>query len=121
MCFSKLPWFGKVGIALYILCRHVLWYFQQIGWGYLVGSIGTILYFVGKDTISLSTVDYLFIAFAILSDAGIMLGWLVHRYIIAPKLYDEWLRVYDPQWPEGEELTWFRRGRTVMNFIVGAS
>jgi hypothetical protein len=115
--FSSAPLVVKGAILLQFVLRFVT-IFLSIFFSILplfwipVPVVCAILYAYAKSTLgTLDTLDYVFLSLSIVGNVGLVIGILFYKYIIASKLYDEWLLAFSPEWPHDVKLPWVERAQ----------
>jgi hypothetical protein len=81
---------------------------------WLVGAVAFVC--AKRSTGDLSTLEIYFAIFSIVGNIGTITGALVCKYIVAPRLYNEWLSVFEPTWSDETEMKWFERGKAIASF-----
>jgi hypothetical protein len=118
--FWSVPLIVKGAILLFFVLRPGITFLSLLGitvlwllaWAPVVSAVCTIVYAYAKSTLgALSTLDYVFISLSIVGNVGEGVGFLFYKYIIAPKLYDEWLLVFSAKWPHDVKVPWIQRAQ----------
>jgi hypothetical protein len=111
--FWSVPSVVKGAILLFFVLRHGTIFLSFLAWTPVVSVVCAIVYTYAKSTLgTLGTLDYVFISLSIVGNVGAGVGILFYKYIIAPKLYDEWLLVFSPEWPH-VNLPWVQKAQTL--------
>jgi len=110
--FWKMPLVVKGAILLVFVLHHPTLFISLslFAWTPILSAVGSILYIYAKSTLGTpGTLDYVFISLSIVGNFGVGVGTMFYKYIIAPKLYDEWLLCFSPKWPHDVKLPWIQR------------
>jgi hypothetical protein len=80
--------------------------------------VGAVVFVCAKRSAGdLSTLETYFAIFSIVGNIGTITGALLCKYTVAPRLYNEWLSVFEPTWSDETEMKWFERGKAIASFV----
>lgn len=119
--FSDLPVIGRVAVIFFFAIRLpiiTLGLFIYGVYGDALYIVATAVYFCAKQSIgNFSTLDYIFIVLSLIGHTGVMVMALLYKYLLAPRLYDEWLTSFNPEWSPETDLKWTRRMNKLNHFF----
>jgi hypothetical protein len=119
--FSGLSLIGRAAVIFVFLIRLIIMFLSLVLYNDALCLVAAAVYtFVKSNVDGLSTLDHAFIVFAAIGHTGVTIMYLVSKYVVGPRLYEEWLDSFGPDWPYKvvtADLKWIRRFNRLSSFI----
>jgi hypothetical protein len=116
--FSDLPVIGRVAVIFFFAIRVIT--LNLIIYGDALCIVATAVYVCAKQSIgNFSTLDYIFIVLSLIGHIGVTVMTLLYKYLLGPRLHEEWLKSFDPEWSPKTDLKWTRRMNKLNHLIWG--